>query len=151
MARFVACKRRFAEAPPTRMQLSFTPVPSPPLRDDDKVCCATACDGVCATCSRLGSAGTCRPHTSSSDPDNDCPGMQVCNGAYACRDPLVATTSVAPAVCPVITSVSPKLMVLAGGQLTITGTGFDGASIWIGSKLVSAMCACVCVCVCARG
>ncbi|MFO0619259.1 MAG: hypothetical protein U0414_42115 [Polyangiaceae bacterium] len=54
----------------------------------DHVCCATSCTGLCQSCvgaNNGGMNGTCGPITSGLDPDNDCPGQPVCNGAGACN------------------------------------------------------------------
>ncbi|MFH1531396.1 MAG: proprotein convertase P-domain-containing protein [Pseudomonadota bacterium] len=58
---------------------------------DVGVCCATACSGHCNTCG----TGACAAHGDFSDPDNDCGGCQVCDGAGACRgvDPVADPSS----------------------------------------------------------
>ena len=38
----------------------------------DGVCCDTACDGVCESCSQTGLVGQCSPAMAGTDPDNDC-------------------------------------------------------------------------------
>jgi hypothetical protein len=54
----------------------------------DGVCCNTACAGLCQACSmaKTGSpSGTCAAIPDGTDPDNECAGALVCNGAGACR------------------------------------------------------------------
>jgi subtilisin-like proprotein convertase family protein len=46
------------------------------------VCCATACTGFCNTCA----TGACAAYADFSDPDGDCGGCAVCDGASACRN-----------------------------------------------------------------
>lgn len=38
----------------------------------DGVCCDTACDGICESCSQTGLVGQCSPAMAGTDPDNDC-------------------------------------------------------------------------------
>jgi hypothetical protein len=52
----------------------------------DTVCCSTTCTGICQSCNGAytgGSSGTCG-FILNLDPDNECSGAQVCNGAGAC-------------------------------------------------------------------
>ncbi|MEZ4300844.1 MAG: hypothetical protein R3B70_38275 [Polyangiaceae bacterium] len=53
----------------------------------DGVCCNMACGGTCQACDLAGTVGTCTPVPSGQDPDNECMGTQVCNGAGQCRKP----------------------------------------------------------------
>lgn len=53
----------------------------------DGVCCNNACTGLCRACDVSGSIGTCAYVLSNSDPDNECPSTQVCNGSGACMAP----------------------------------------------------------------
>ncbi len=53
----------------------------------DGVCCDNPCSGVCEACvlAKTGAAdGTCAPISSGTDPDDDCPGTQLCDGAGSC-------------------------------------------------------------------
>jgi len=62
----------------------------------DGVCCDSACDGTCVSCSQANRAGKCSPHTAGSDPQNQC-GLgsgtcrSTCNGAGACDYPKYGT------------------------------------------------------------
>jgi hypothetical protein len=61
---------------------------------EDGFCCATNCSGVCESCKLAGSEGICKQILNNEDPDNECNGAQVCNGAGACKDgPLGAPCS----------------------------------------------------------
>jgi len=55
----------------------------------DGVCCDTSCSGTCEACSAAkkgsGADGTCDDIAISTDPDNECSGMQTCDGAGACQ------------------------------------------------------------------
>jgi hypothetical protein len=54
----------------------------------DGFCCNTACAGPCQACSNAktgGANGTCTPIPDGQDPDNECAGTSVCNGAGGCR------------------------------------------------------------------
>ncbi len=54
---------------------------------DDGICCDVACDGLCEAClaSKTGGAnGTCEPISNNTDPDDECPTLQSCNGSGAC-------------------------------------------------------------------
>jgi hypothetical protein len=57
----------------------------------DNVCCESACDG---TCERCGSTGVCTRVTSGADPDRECPGDEVCDGAGMCRMPAMMDAGV---------------------------------------------------------
>jgi hypothetical protein len=50
----------------------------------DGVCCNVACNGTCESCAVKGQEGTCSPYDVSQDPENECKGEQVCNGAGQC-------------------------------------------------------------------
>jgi hypothetical protein len=50
----------------------------------DNACCDTACDQLCETCNAPGGAGVCQPIGPGIDPDDDCAGDGVCDGALAC-------------------------------------------------------------------
>jgi hypothetical protein len=58
----------------------------------DGVCCRSACDGHCQSCTVAGSVGTCTNVPVGADPDNDCPDEGVascgrngsCDGTGAC-------------------------------------------------------------------
>ena len=53
----------------------------------DGVCCNTACNGTCQACSSAktgGVNGACGNILANTDPDNECSGGQVCNGAGTC-------------------------------------------------------------------
>jgi hypothetical protein len=47
---------------------------------DDGVCCNEPCSGDCRSCGD----GTCGNTPLGTDPDDDCPGVNVCNGAGMC-------------------------------------------------------------------
>ncbi len=53
----------------------------------DGVCCAGACDGLCETCAGSSSPGACRPVRAGSDPEAECPGEALCDGAGRCLAP----------------------------------------------------------------
>ncbi len=50
----------------------------------DGVCCEEACAAVCHGCAELGSAGSCVPLATGSDPENECLGLDTCDGAGGC-------------------------------------------------------------------
>jgi hypothetical protein len=50
----------------------------------DGVCCDRACDSTCEACNAEGSLGMCRDVPVGTDPDNECAGEGVCNGANEC-------------------------------------------------------------------
>jgi len=53
----------------------------------DGFCCDGGCTGTCEACSAAltgGTNGTCAPTIANTDPDNDCPTCEVCNGSGAC-------------------------------------------------------------------
>jgi hypothetical protein len=57
---------------------------------EDGVCCDTMCSGTCEACvvSKTGdSDGICSPVLAGTDPDEECNGIEVCNGAGACVSP----------------------------------------------------------------
>ncbi|MBK8255273.1 MAG: hypothetical protein IPK82_21760 [Polyangiaceae bacterium] len=60
----------------------------------DGVCCNSACNTTCNACTAAkkgsGSDGTCGAVGSGLDPDAECTGSQICNGAGACKIPLGA-------------------------------------------------------------
>jgi len=51
----------------------------------DGVCCNTACTGTCLACNLSGTVGSCSPIAAGTDPANECPGNQSCNGAGGCN------------------------------------------------------------------
>ena len=55
----------------------------------DGVCCGSACTGLCEACSAAkkghGIDGTCEPIQSGTDPDDECAGLQFCDGLGACN------------------------------------------------------------------
>jgi hypothetical protein len=57
----------------------------------DGVCCNAACNTTCQACTAAkkgaGADGACASIASGMDPDNECAGAQVCNGAGACKLP----------------------------------------------------------------
>jgi hypothetical protein len=50
----------------------------------DTVCCDLACSGTCLSCNLAGAVGACTFVASGQDPDSECAGTDVCNGAAAC-------------------------------------------------------------------
>jgi hypothetical protein len=52
----------------------------------DGVCCGTACDGACQSCSQTGEVGTCSPVKNATD--DACRSGSTCDGAGACRKDL---------------------------------------------------------------
>ncbi len=58
----------------------------------DGVCCNGACNTSCQACTFAkkgsGTDGTCGSIASGADPDSECAGPQICNGAGACKAPL---------------------------------------------------------------
>jgi hypothetical protein len=57
----------------------------------DGVCCGTACTATCQRCDLPGFLGLCNNIPSGQDPDNECSGTGVCNGAAACAQPQGST------------------------------------------------------------
>jgi hypothetical protein len=51
----------------------------------DGVCCGTSCGGLCKACDLAGTEGTCTDVPAGTDPDNECSGTSVCNGAGSCQ------------------------------------------------------------------
>ncbi len=52
---------------------------------EDGICCATSCNGVCESCALAGFLGTCTDIATGQDPNNECPGAQICDGNGACK------------------------------------------------------------------
>lgn len=50
----------------------------------DGVCCNNSCTGLCFACDLPGNVGSCTAVPAGQDPDLECPGASVCNGAGAC-------------------------------------------------------------------
>jgi hypothetical protein len=50
----------------------------------DGVCCNNACQWLCEACNLAGSVGTCTSVPAGQDPDDECPGVQTCNGSGVC-------------------------------------------------------------------
>jgi len=50
----------------------------------DGFCCATACTGRCRRCDIAGTFGQCDDTPAGIDPDDDCEGASVCDGARGC-------------------------------------------------------------------
>ena len=79
------------------------------------VCCNSACNGSCLTCSAAGNPGHCQPAAAGSDPRNDCPddGASTCgrdgfcDGTGKCRS-YQSGTMCSPAAC-------------TGSSLTVAG------------------------------
>ncbi len=65
----------------------------------DGVCCSSACNTLCNACTAVkkgqGADGACGAIIANQDPDAECAGAQVCNGASACRSPNGAACVVA--------------------------------------------------------
>jgi hypothetical protein len=51
----------------------------------DGVCCNVACKETCQTCTLPGQVGVCGNIPSGTDPENECAGAQVCDGAGECK------------------------------------------------------------------
>jgi hypothetical protein len=63
----------------------------------DGVCCDGDCTGTCQACSATktgGTDGVCDFVTASTDPDLECTGGDLCDGAGACRSPVGASCGV---------------------------------------------------------
>lgn len=56
----------------------------------DGVCCNVTCNGLCQTCTLPGQIGVCGSIPSGTDPDSECAGADVCDGAGACKKPIAA-------------------------------------------------------------
>ncbi len=86
----------------------------------DGVCCATACGGVCESCSLPGSLGECKAIPDGTDPYAEC-GSRVCDGARACRaaGPRDAGTDSGP---------RPDVGA-TDGSTSDAGTGFDAGAM----------------------
>jgi cysteine-rich repeat protein len=53
----------------------------------DGYCCNTVCYGTCMSCARPSALGTCGNIPNGEDPDHECTGDLVCNGAGSCVNP----------------------------------------------------------------
>jgi hypothetical protein len=51
------------------------------------VCCDAVCAGPCRSCHLAGQEGQCSDIPALVDPEDDCPGTTVCDGAGACKKP----------------------------------------------------------------
>jgi hypothetical protein len=69
----------------------------------DGVCCKTACDGVCVTCSSTGNVGTCLPADVNTDPRDDCKdeGAATCGKNGSCDGTGACQLYVAGVACGV--------------------------------------------------
>jgi len=61
----------------------------------DGVCCSAACGGTCQACNLGGNVGTCTNISTEQDPNNECAGTLVCNGAGLCKQPKGVACAVA--------------------------------------------------------
>jgi hypothetical protein len=50
----------------------------------DEVCCSSSCGGLCEACNLPGNEGTCDYVPAFTDPDGECAGDEVCDGAGSC-------------------------------------------------------------------
>jgi len=55
----------------------------------DGVCCGSTCSALCEACNLVGSEGTCAPHGTGTDPDDECNEELSCDGAGICEVPVV--------------------------------------------------------------
>lgn len=51
----------------------------------DGVCCNAACDTLCRSCVIVGQLGICGSIAAGTDPDAECAGTEVCDGAGGCK------------------------------------------------------------------
>jgi formylglycine-generating enzyme required for sulfatase activity len=71
----------------------------------DGFCCNTTCAGVCRSCGRSGSEGTCNNHIAETDPEGECGLCRACNGSGVCAtvgpgmDPLNHCMETSPTTC----------------------------------------------------
>jgi len=86
----------------------------------DGVCCESDCSG---TCSRCGGTGRCALIASGADPDRECAGDDVCNGAGMCRMATVADAGIDAGAMDAGTDVGMEI-----GDTGPEDTGFDGGN-----------------------
>jgi len=66
----------------------------------DGVCCGDRCTGVCESCDLPGVEGRCSPYAAGTDPENECPGMRMCDGEGKCEMDDAAVVRTDAAVAP---------------------------------------------------
>ena len=57
----------------------------------DGLCCDKSCGKSCQSCAQSGRLGRCTPFTAGTDPEDDCPACQVCNGGESCQNAMEGT------------------------------------------------------------
>jgi len=105
--------------------------------DDDLVCCAAACNGLCEACvqSKSGSAnGSCGEVTGGTDPDQECP-ASTCDGAGKCapicgQSPDPPGSGACPNACSFCMNNNKTCVIECGGNTCKNGpvscpSGFD--------------------------
>jgi hypothetical protein len=98
----------------------------------DGVCCDAACGGLCQACTAAktgGSDGVCGFVSGNTDPDAECPGLQVCDGAGMCGALSCGFDPPAPGgSCPVVCTggcVGSTCIVACNGVNTCKGSTID--------------------------